>query len=724
MSNEENIVYDLENVSYGVRYVTGGYIDYSKEVLINRALPNIFDGLKPVNRRITVTLHNDGKKNKGYIKCARIAGNVLALHPHGDASVYAAMVLMTQKNGSLAFPLVDGSGEFGAVYKTDPPAAPRYTEAKIHSNTSEYFGALNGVRFVPNFDATMSEPEVLPVSFPAVLVNSTSGIAVGFKSNIPSFNFNDICDLVTEYIQTGDIKTVIAPDFVTGGYYIKDDAELLKIMKTGKGKIKLRGKATIIGNEIQVTEVPYGKTIQGIIKQINDINSNSIRNAYDTDDFEHGAGFTVACSSKAKAEEALLLIYKDSDFQYSYSSDITVIQNGKPKRYGVWQIIKEWVAWRKEVLAKEFTVQLEGWESQLRDAKAFMTVVNDTEKKLALVNIIAKEGREAGRKYITENFTRDEVPDDLIAFVGGRALPDYHTGGKYAGVLASGEAEINRLKGYLDNLDEYILNDMKRLKAHYGASLQRKTVVTEVDYNFEEVKSASEEKKRIIDESTCGYHLKNGFLRKTRYFIEDETADFSFEGKSNDTLVAFDNRGRVLRVYCSDIPMYGANDLGMYIPKYCNLDESDDDYKITYIGRLTGETLMLLYKDGNIGFVDTSEWIGNNRQVKVIERGISQACADCLGKVFHEAEIPEVLVVTDTSGRLGWTLVSDVKRKDRTAKTRAFTMYRDATLDTYCTLKAHEIATTLVNADNHNKYMRMLETGDDWKGAESDFIEM
>lgn len=724
MDNVENKGYDL-NVSDGVNYITNGYIDYAMEVLTNRALPNLYDGLKPVNRRIIVTLYNDGKKNKGYIKCARIAGNVLALHPHGDASVYSALVLMTQRNGSLAFPLVDGSGEFGAVYKSDPPAAPRYTEGRLHEYASEYFGELNGVRFIPNYDATLSEPEVLPVSFPSVLVNSTSGIAVGFKANIPSFNFNDVCDLVIEYIKTGDIKTVIAPDFVTGGYYIKDDAELLKIMKTGKGRIKLRGKATTIGNEIHVSEVPYGKTIQSIIKQINDANHSCIKNAYDTDDFEHGAGFTVICSNKNKTDEALLLMYKDSDFQYTYSSDIIVIQDGKPKKLGVWQVIKEWVAWRKAVLTKEFTLQLEGWESQLRDAKAFMAVVNNTEKKMELVNIIAKEGREAGRKYITDNFTREEVPEDLISFVGGRALPDYHTGGKYAGIYATGEAEINKLRNHIDNLDEFIINDMLRLKRVYGSSMPRKTVVTELDYNFEEVKSANEERRKIIDESTCGYHLKNGFLRKTRYFIKDDTADFSFEGKSNDTLVAFDNRGRVLRIYCSDIPLYGANDLGLFIPSYCNLDEgNNDDYRITYIGRLTGETLMLLYKDGNVGFVDTSEWIGNNRQVKVLEKGISQTCADCLGKVFQESEIPEVLVVTDTSGRLGWTLVSDIKRKDRTAKTRAFTMYRDATLDTYCTLKAHEIATTLVNADNHNKYMRMLETGDDWKGDESNFVEM
>lgn len=703
-------------ISSGVKYIQEGYLDYVKEVLSDRALPDIRDGLKPVHRRIVVTFKNDSKKIKGFIKCQRGAGNVLALHPHGDASVYAAMVLMTQMNGSLAFPLLEGSGNFGGVYKTDPPAAPRYTEAKIHSNTDEYFGEMNGVKFVPNFDATLSEPEVLPVSFPAVLVNSTSGIAVGFKTNIPSFNFVDVCNLVTEYIKNGVCTTIIEPDFVTGGYYVRDKNELLNIMTTGKGKLKLRGKASIVGNEIQATEVPFGKTIQGILKQINNINNSCIRNAYDTDDFD-GEGFTVICSSKARTDEAMLEVLKNSDFQYNYSADITVVQNGVPKRLGVWTIIEEWVKWRREVLTKEYTVRLENIKSSLRDAKAFMTVVNSYDRRMELVKIIASEGRAAGRKYISENFTREEVPEDLIDFVSSRSLPSYNDGGKYAGLLSTGENNIAELNSYLSDIDAVILNQMKRLISQYGNTMKRRTIVTDTDYNFEKLDAG---KKVVIDNSPCVYAFKNGFLKKLRVTPLSGNYDFVFEGFANDTLLATDNRGRIIRIYCSDVPMHGSSDTGLFIPRYCGLTESDD-YKITYITRLTGETLMLLYKDGNAGFIDTSEWINNNRQIKVLEKGIASACADKLAVVFHENEIPQILVVTDNTGKLGWTITSNIKRKDRTAKTRVFTLSKDAELDSYCGLNATDVVQKLVNSDNFYNKMTVIKSIDEWKGDVSEF---
>ena len=188
---------DLKSlISDGIFYLARGYIEYSQEVITNRALPDIYDGLKPVQRRILATLNE--KKVTSFMKSATLSGDVLHLHPHGDASVYQSLVLMTDKNGSLAFPVVAGKGNFGGVFTTDKPAAARYTNVMLHPWSKEYFGEKHGVNYIPNYDATTTEPERLPVSFPAVLINATSGIAVGFKTTIPSFNFNDVCDLVIE----------------------------------------------------------------------------------------------------------------------------------------------------------------------------------------------------------------------------------------------------------------------------------------------------------------------------------------------------------------------------------------------------------------------------------------------------------------------------------------------------------------------------------------------
>lgn len=715
MSKIETPVYDLTTISKGVNYLKDGYIEYAQEVISGRALPDVYDGLKPVNRRIIVTLNND-KVVKNYMKSARIAGNVLALHPHGDSSVYQAMVLMTQLNGSLAFPLVDGSGNFGGVYKTDPPAAPRYTEAKLHSNTSEYFGEMNGIDMVPNFDSTMMEPSVLPVSFPAVLVNATSGIAVGFRSNVPSFNFTDVCNLVIEYIENGKCSTVIEPDFVTGGYYIRNEKELQKLMQAGTGKIKLRARHIVDGKRIVVTEVPYGKTIQRLVKQINDLNTNAIRNAYDTDDFS-GASFTIDCSSKNRVDEVLYTVLKNTDMQYTYSADITVVEHGVPKRMGVWNIIEAWTKWRREVLVKEYTHQYEALKQSLREANAFMTIVNDYDKRMELVRIIADSGRANGKTYIRENFTREQVPEDLIDFCASRSLPSYHDGGKLASVYVNGQAQLESIKKSIDNVDNVIIAQMKALIAKYGAKMKRRTEITTKDYNFE---TSEKSQEKYVDDSYCVYEFNNGFLKKLKVATGSKDIEYYIEGTASDTLIAFDNRGRLLRVYCQDIPLSGQS-VGTYLPTYFGLNETDD-YKIMWIGKLTGNELMLLYKDGNVGFVDTSEWIGNNRNVKVLAKGISVSSAPYLGAVL--TEIPQILYVSDEEGNIAWADTSEIKHKDRTAKTRVFDLRRNCLIDSFlCT----DFNTGMILVNNYGEYrnkLKELKDISDFRGDVDDFIDM
>lgn len=709
-------MYDLSTISSGVDYLKDGYLEYAKEVITGRALADCYDGLKPVNRRILVTLYND-KVTKAHKKSASVAGNVLALHPHGDVSVYAAMVLMTQRNGTLAFPLVDGSGNFGGVYKEDPPAASRYTEVKLHANTKEYFAQMHGIDEVPNFDSTLKEPVVLPVSFPAVLVNSTSGIAVGFRSNIPSFNFVDVCNLVIEYIDKGQCSTVIEPDFVTGGYYVRNQKELLKLMRAGSAKLKLRAKHTVDGKKIIITEVPFGKTIQKLVKQINALDESSIRNAYDTDDYDHGAGFTVDCSSKNRVDEALWAIIKNTDFQYTYSADVTVVLNGIPRRMGVWEIIEEWVKWRRGVVERELTYQRDAMLESIREARAFMTIVNDYDKRMELVNLIADKGRDAGREYIRKNFTREQVPEDLIDFCATRSLPSYHDGGRMRDAYLNGEAAVNALEKQIADVDTVIRNDMLRLIREYGPSMKRRTEITTQDYNFLETEKSEE---KFVDTSYCAYEVKDNFIKRLRY-PTGQDAQYVIEGAANDVLIAFDNRGRILRVYGQDLPLSGAADVGTYLPNYLGIKESDD-YKVLWIGRMLGQTLMLLYKDGNVGFVDTSEWLGNNRNVKVLNRGISTASAPVLGAVLED--IPEMLYVSDTDGNIAWANVSEIKRKDRTAKTRVFDLHKGKFIDSYLPCD-FTVGSVLVN--NYGVFankLKPLADFADFRGDPDEFVDM
>ncbi len=711
----EATIEDLQSISAGVKYLQDGYIEYAKEVIVGRALPDLRDGLKPVNRRILTTLQR-GKSKSGFMKSQKIAGNTMDLHPHGDSAIYQAMVLMTDVNGSLAFPTVKGAGNFGGVYKTDPAGAPRYTEVMLHKNDDEFFGQMNGINMLPNYNSTTTEPEVLPVSFPSVLVNSTSGIAVGFRSNIPSFNFNDVCDLVTEYIKNGECSTVICPDFVTGGYYIKNNKELQKLMRTGTGKIKLRAKTIVDGKDINLTEVPYGKTLQGLLKQINDLNANGVKNAYNTDDFD-GAGLTIICTAKNRVDEVLYTLLKDTDLQYSYSADITVIDKGVPTRLGVWQVIEKWVDFRREVLLKEFRVREEACKESMRACSAFMALMSSGEKKDKFVEIVTREGKPAGISYVRENYTREEIPEDLLDWVCGRRLLDYHKGGKYATEFENSKLELASLTENIQNVDSFILADMTRLKATYGCKMPRRTEITQTDYNFV---STEEEQAKVKDISPCVYTFKEGFLRKTKYGLSDNNTQFIINGNANDTLIAFDNRGRVLRVYCEDLPLHGAGDLGVYLPRYFGFNNADENYKITWIGKLDGRELMLLFRDGNVGFVDTSEWVDNNRNVKVIEKGINLSVADKLGAVL--TDIPEALLFIDAAGRIAHVGTHTIKHKNRTAKTRVLTPVRGTEIASYYPCSNVEATQALANLGYYTYKLSHLKYADDFRGDEAKIV--
>lgn len=668
----ENIMADLENMSEGLSTLMKGYIDYSREVITNRALSDLRDGLKPVHRYILWSLKTSKAKNM--MKCSRIAGNVLAYHPHGDDSVYQSMVLMTDKHGSLAYPLLAGQGGFGGFYKTDQPAAKRYTEAMLSDLADEFFGELNGVDMIPNFDSTLTEPTVLPVSFPVILVNSMSGIAVGFKSKMPSFNFNDVIDLTIEYLENGECKTVIVPDFVNGGYYVKNNKELMKLMMTGTGKLKLRGKLKIEGKEITIYEFPAEKTIQGLKKQIDDKDINGVSSTGDFDDYK-GAGLWVQCTSKNRVDEVIYSLYKDTDLQCTFNADMTVLCNGEPRRMGVWDIVAEWCKWRRSVLIKEYQVQLESCREAVKEAFAFVTVVSDIEKRDEIRRLLDYEGTASAEKFILDNYDNEIVTPELASWIVRRGANNFRDGGKYKQKYEDMQVRIKQLEGYIENIDQTIINQLKALKSRYGHRFPRRTEVTTKDYDFSQLQEVE-----AMDETPCEYVYKNGFLKKLQFTVGNEDADFIVSAKASDTLVAIDNRGRVLRIYCSDLPYNTATDTGTYLPRYFGLDETDD-YKIYYIGVLDGSTKMILYKDGNVGFLDTSEWVDVRRQVKVLEIGISTSHAHLVGAVLDE--VPEMIFVTDTFGKVGFEYTENIARKCRTAKTRVFNLSKLAELDSY-----------------------------------------
>ena len=353
------------------------YIDYAMSVIIARALPDVRDGLKPVQRRTLYDMHELGiRYDRPYRKCARIVGDTMGkYHPHGDSSIYGALVVMAQ-DFKYGMPLVDGHGNFGSI-EGDGAAAMRYTEARLQKITQQaYLADLDKdvVDFIPNFDATEKEPSVLPVKVPNILINGAEGIAVGMATSIPPQNLGEIIDGVIAYMKNPDITTeemmeyIPGPDFPTGGIVINKD-ELVSIYESGNGKIKLRGKVEIEpvkgGKErIVITEIPYTMIGANIGKFLNDVYSlvetKKTSDIVDISNQSSKAGIRIVIDLKkgADAQNLCNLLYKKTRLEDTFGVNMLAVANGKPETMGLVSVIRHNVQFQYELATRKYTTLL------------------------------------------------------------------------------------------------------------------------------------------------------------------------------------------------------------------------------------------------------------------------------------------------------------------------------------------------------------------------------
>lgn len=349
------------------------YIDYSMSVIVSRALPDVRDGFKPVHRRILYGMMELGNRSdKPYKKSARIVGEVLGkYHPHGDSSVYFAMVRMAQE-WAMRYPLVDGQGNFGSV-DGDSPAAMRYTEARLNKLGEAMMDDLykETVDFTPNFDNTLKEPVVMPTRIPNLLVNGTSGIAVGMATNMPPHNLTEVINACIAYIENSDIevaelmKYVKAPDFPTGGY-IYGMSGVKEAYETGRGRVVMRARAEIEAganhDKIVVTEIPYNVNKADLIKYISELAAEKriegISNANDESDRE-GMRIVIDIKRDANASVVLNKLYKMTALQTSFGVNNVALVNGRPRTLNLRDLIKYFVEHRHEVVIRRTEFELQ-----------------------------------------------------------------------------------------------------------------------------------------------------------------------------------------------------------------------------------------------------------------------------------------------------------------------------------------------------------------------------
>lgn len=665
--------------SEGFEMLSDGYIDYAKEVIAKRSIPDLRDGLKPVGRRILYAIKTT-IKGDNLSKCATLVGRVMELHPHGDSSVYGALCGMTDINGSLNVPLFIGQGEFGRVFSQDTPAAMRYTKAKLSPDAGDYFRDMEACELIQSEEGEGVEPVVLPVRYPSVLINGTTGMAVGVATEIPSFNFHDVVNLTINYLKDnsildkgmGNVTTddLIIPDFPTGGVLVRNDSELVKIMLTGRGKLNIRAKVDINGKEIIVKEVPYGRTVEGIIKAINGAEIQGVSDVIDTVGLQSDSLLKVICKSKKVVEEVLLELYRKRILQSTVNSNMLVIEDGVPNVIGVYDIIKRWVAWRRKICGVKLTKNLEGIQDELQTLDYFIRLISNDEWRDNYVDKAIHKNKKESSEYLHSIFDEMDgkpIPDDVCNWIHERSVSAFNNGGRYAKRFDELSTTSNHLKKFLEDIDQYIIDDLENLLKEKSGRFARKTQVTYKDYRFSVIKS-----DEIEDTSYCVYALKkDGFFCKMRDDASYNTDDYLcvIPGKANSVLIGFDNYGRLLRVIGSEIAFTGAN--GIYLPKYFGVDAgSAENYRILYLGLLDGTKRMLLYKDGYIGFLDTSDFVDKKR-IKVVNEGVDPHVFDRLLEVVEEKDFPKyVMFADDHNGKKKFGLVELSTVKEGSRKTR------------------------------------------------------
>ena len=596
------------------------YIDYAMSVIVSRALPDVRDGLKPVQRRTLYDMHELGiRYDRPYRKCARIVGDTMGkYHPHGDSSIYEALVVMSQdfKKG---LPLVDGHGNFGSI-EGDGPAAMRYTEARLQKITQEvYLGDLdkNVVDFVPNFDETEKEPSVLPVRIPNLLINGADGIAVGMATSIPPHNLGEVIDGVKAYMKNNDItlrglmRYIKGPDFPTGGIVVNQD-DLRKIYETGSGKIRVRGKVELEkakGGRLHlvITEIPYPMLGANIGKFLNDV-ANLVETKKTTDivdisnqSSKEGIRIVLELKKDTDVENLTNMLYKKTRLEDTFGVNMLAVAQGRPETLNLKQIIEHHVDFQFEITTRKYKTLLEKelekkeiQEGLIKACDVIDLIIeilrgsqNQAQVKNCLVNGVTEgirfkskaSEKQAARLAFTERQATAILEMRLYRLIGLeiQALEKEH------------EKTLKNIAEYEDILNNYdsmagvIIRDLDAIKKEYGK--KRRTAIENAEEAvYEEKKTEAMEVWFLMDR--FGY-VKT--VDKTIYERNQEaiTREYRhvFPVMNTDRICVFTDTGKMHVVKVMDIPLGKFRDKGTPLDNLSNFSSQEE--RMLYVASMT-----------------------------------------------------------------------------------------------------------------------------------------
>ncbi len=610
--------------------LTKNFMPYAMSVILSRAIPEI-DGLKPSNRKLLYTMYNMGLLKGGTIKSANIVGRTMQLNPHGDASIYETMVRLSRGNETLLYPFVESKGNFGKAYsKNMMYAASRYTEAKLAPICKELFDDIDKdtVDFVDNYDNTMKEPRLLPVTFPSILCNVTTGIAAGMASSIASFNLKELCETTIALIKNPEhivSDTLVAPDFVGGGYIIYDKEELEKIYATGRGSVKVRSRYTYDKsyNCIDITQIPPTTTSEAIIDKIIELaKANKIKEISDIRDETDLKGLKITIDLKrgVDADKLMARLYKMTPLEDSFSCNFNVLINGVPKVRGVKEILNEWIIFRLNCVKRRINFSLAKKRKQLHLLKGLSKILLDIDKAIKIIRETESESEVIPNLMI--GFGIDEIQAEYVAEIKLRHLNREYILKRIKDIenLEDDIAELETILSSKTRMKKIIITELEGVIDKYDTGRH-----SEILYNVSD--EVVETEAEVADYPVTVFITEGGYANKIRTanlrmsgeqkLKEGDRIIESVECSNRDEILAFTNAHQVYKAKVDDFQDTKASVLGEYVPSKLDMEEKEEVSYIAVFSEYKGY-MIFVFENGKIAKVDMSAYETKTNRKKLI----------------------------------------------------------------------------------------------------------
>lgn len=636
------------------------YMPYAMSVIMSRAIPEI-DGFKPSHRKLLYTMYKMGLLASARTKSANIVGQTMKLNPHGDSAIYDTMVRLSRGYEALLHPYIDSKGNFGKFYSRDMAwAASRYTEAKLDSLCNELFKDIDKdtVDFVDNYDNTLKEPSLLPATFPSVLVNANTGIAVGMASSICSFNLAEICETTIALIKDEDhdvLSTMPAPDFSGGAQIIYNRSAMEEVYRTGRGGIRLRSRYTYdkSANCIDVLSIPQTTTSEAIIEKVIDlVKQGKLKEISDIRDETgiDGLKITIDLKRGVDADKLMQKLFKLTPLEDSFACNFNVLIAGVPRVLGVKELLNEWIAFRIECVKRRTYYDMHKKIDRLHLLKGLQAILLDIDKAVAIVRETEEEKEVVPNLMI--GFGIDEIQAEYVAEIKLRHLNREFILKRLADVEAL-EKEIKELDAILNSkakIKNIIVNELKDVAEKYGQPRKSMLIYPDESTYIDEI-------EEVPDYAVNLFFTKEGYFKKItpqslrmsgeQKLKEGDTIVQTFETTNNTDLLFFTNKQQVYKSKVSDFGDTKASVLGDYVPAKLGMDEGELPIKLIITKDYSG-ILLFFFENGKVAKVELSSFITKTNRKKLTGAYSDKAPLTDIGYAEKDCEF----LLTSSSTRM------------------------------------------------------------------------